>query len=108
MWAAIVGLATIFSVLAGIDYVWDRPWPSFPEIHPRDPLNGSSFILPFTIRNTSGFFPMTNVEMICGVDWVYFKDARGNKAVFTDAGFANRIYSIPIGETISYQCDASD
>jgi len=51
---------------------------------------------------------MLNVEFTCGVDWVYFTDARGNVGTFTDVAFFNGSYSISAGQMINYPCDASE
>jgi hypothetical protein len=100
-------LGGLAAIIASI-YTFAGPiWPTDPEIHPRDALDGSSFILPFTVKNKSVVFPMPNVEFTCGIDWVYLQDAGGMRGVFGQQAFVNGTYSIKRGETINYQCDAS-
>lgn len=62
------------------------PWPTAPEIHPRDTVNASSEILPFEVTNKSAFFPL-NAKLVCGVDLLYFKDATGKTGLIRDAQF---------------------
>jgi hypothetical protein len=81
-------------------------WPTNPEIHARENLSGSSFRLPFTIKNVSAI-PIVSAEMTCGIDWVYFKDANGSRANFAQIAFTNDVISIEAGQTINYECDAS-
>jgi hypothetical protein len=104
-WAITTGVA-VFAFLAVVDQFWGRPWPTDPEIHPHDTLNGSSLRLPFTIKNKS-LFDYSNVEMTCGIDWAYFKDARLTKGTLNAIAFVNQTLLLPAEQQINYQCDAS-
>jgi hypothetical protein len=107
VWEALVIAGTILGVLAGIDLFFGRPWPSAPEIHPHEALNGSSSRLPFTIKNTS-VWPISNAKMTCGIDWVYITDTLNQAATFMQVALVNRVISIPAGVTVNYECDASE
>src|ERR1700737_4760374 len=58
----VVAAMGIVATIAGI---WGPIWPTDPEIHPHDVVDGSSFILPFTVKNRSIIFDMPNVEFTC-------------------------------------------
>jgi len=105
-WAVGV-VIVILGIVASIAGIWGPIWPTDPEIHPHDVLNGSSFILPFTVQNKSIVFEIPDAEFTCGVDWVFYKDARGSKGVFSAIAFVNGNFSIAARQTINYQCDAS-
>jgi hypothetical protein len=96
------------AIVASISGIWGPIWPTDPEIHSRDALNGSSFILPFTVKNKSILFDIVDAEFTCGVDWVFFKDANGNSGTFTDIAFANGVFSVGSEKTINYPCNASE
>jgi hypothetical protein len=81
-------------------------WPSSPEIHPRENLKGTTFRLPFTIKNMSAI-PIGSVDMTCGIDWVYFHDQHDQKFNFQQLAFVNDTLSIDPGQTVNYECDAS-
>jgi len=102
--ASVIG--AVLLVVMAIDVFFGRPWPSAPEIHPHDTLNGSTLRLPFTIKNTS-IFPILSAEMTCGIDWVFFKDAQGQSANFVQMAFVNDVLSIDAGHQVNYECDAS-
>jgi hypothetical protein len=85
------------------------PMPVDPEIHFRDTSDGSSLILPFTIRDRSGLFDMPDVVFRCGVDLVIARDAKGQTVVIRDVAFLNGIKSLAVGSTpTSYRCNAAD
>jgi hypothetical protein len=100
------GTLVLFGLGQAVVTFWGPFWPTEPEIHPREAMNGSSFRLPFTIKNTS-IIPILNAEMTCGIDWVYFGDRRGNSANFVQIAFVNDTLSIAGGQTVNYECDAS-
>jgi len=98
---AVFGLVASFYGIRG-----GPPWPSDPEIHPRDP---SSLVLPFKVRNTSGLVRMNELVFRCGVDFVYAEDAAGQTVAITGAAFVTGVApSISPNETAIYTCDASD
>jgi hypothetical protein len=104
----VVGIfGLILTIVGGIYTIAGPIWPTDPEIHPHDVLNGSSFVLPFTVKNRSILFDMPNVEFTCGIDWVYLRDAGSMRGVFGQQAFVNGTYSIKTTQTINYQCDAS-
>lgn len=106
-WQALVVGGTVLGILGGIDLFFGRPWPNSPEIHPHEALNGSSARLPFTIKNTS-VWPISNAKMTCGIDWVYITDALNQTAIFSQVAKVNQIISISAGQTVNYECDASE
>jgi hypothetical protein len=99
----VVGLlASIYQVGGG------PPWPADPEIHPRDTADGSSLILPFSVRNRSTLFDTNDVSMTCGIDLVAFSDANGHWAGADSAAFFTGVISIPANSSpVNYPCDAS-
>jgi hypothetical protein len=104
-WAAILAVATIVGLLGGI---LGRPWPTEPEIHPRDSIVTSTLVLPFKIWNKS-LLPMENVDIACNVYLLYFIDADGYTGLFGGiAQFKTAIIPIiPREPGINYPCDAS-
>jgi len=102
-----VGLAiSLLGLSAAVDQFWGRPWPTDPEIHPQNPVGGSSLVLPFTIRNKS-LWPMNNVAMTCGVDLVAFAGSNGQWGGADSIAFYTGTVSIPANSMINYPCDAS-
>jgi hypothetical protein len=99
-------LIVIFGVIGGVVGIWGRFWPTDPDIHPRD---SSSLVLPFTIRNVTGFVHINEPHLRCGVDFVYAEDSAGQTVVITDAAFVSGFGpSISPGDSIVYTCNASD
>jgi hypothetical protein len=78
-----------------------------PAIHPNNVLDASSFIMPFSIINRSDLFSITNAELTCGVDLLYFADAEGKTGYVADMGFVTGRFSIPNDGPLAYQCNAS-
>jgi hypothetical protein len=106
---AVRGVLALLAVVASVYGIWGPPWPTAPEIHPRDTANGSSLILPFNVQNRSIFFPITDAQMTCGVDWLFVKDARENKFTSIHTAFSNGAYTFPAGgQPTTYPCDASE
>jgi hypothetical protein len=103
-WSIGTGVS-VLSLLAVVDQLWGRPWPTDPEIHPQNSV-GESFVLPFTIRNKS-LFAMKDVAMTCGVDLVAFGDSKGQWGGADSIAFYTGIVSIPGNSMINYPCDAS-
>jgi hypothetical protein len=98
---------SVLGLLAVIDQLWGRPWPTDPEIHPRDSVDASTFILPFVVRNKS-MFSMPDVEFRCGVQLLYFSDADGKTGIISGAAIASDPYTVPTSPPINYRCNASD
>jgi hypothetical protein len=99
-------LGGLAALIASI-YTFAGPiWPTNPEIHPHDVLNGTSFILPFTVKNKSILFDIRNAEFTCGVDWLYYR-AAPTTGTLAPMAFASGTFSIPTADTINYECDAS-
>lgn len=99
---AISLLANVYQLSGG------PPWPVDPELHFRDTSDGSSLILPFSIRNRSGIFDMPSVKFRCGIDLVIAHDAKNQTVIIRDAAFLNGTASINAGYEISYRCNAAD
>jgi hypothetical protein len=103
------GLVGLLAVVGSVYGIWGPPWPTAPEIHPRDTSNGSSLILPFNVQNKSVLFPITDAQMTCGVGWLFVKDARGNKFTSIHTAFNNGAYTFPAGgQPTTYPRDASE
>ena len=103
------GVLGLLAVVGSVYGIWGPPWPTAPEIHPQDVLNGSSLILPFKIQNKSIFFPITDAEMTCGVDWLFVKDANRHTFTSIHTAFSNGTYSFPAGgQPATFRCDASE
>ncbi len=100
----------MIGLLAGVyQLTGGPPWPSDPEIHFRDTSDGSSLILPFTIRDRSGLVDMPDVIFRCGVDLVIAQDAKGQRVVIKDVAFLSGVTSLFVGkEPIPYHCNAAD
>jgi hypothetical protein len=95
----ILSLVTGISSLAG-----GPPWPVDPTVTFRDTNDGSSFILPFDIRNNSAF-RMPNVEFRCGVDFTWLRDAAGHHIFAGGEAFINGRKTVV--STATFDCDAS-
>jgi hypothetical protein len=103
----VASAVAVLGVVSTVYTIWGPPWPTNPEIRPRDVIDGSSFVLPFTVRNPSAVFDMDNVEFTCGVDLVHFEDAEGKTGGLSDVAFVTGHYSISANSSINYPCDAS-
>src|SRR5215475_12218164 len=79
-----VGLAGFIASVAGI---WGPFWPTDPEIHPQNTVNGSSFILPFTVQNHSVLFGIQNAEFTCGFGQLYLTNPSVARASFPNIAF---------------------
>lgn len=86
---------------------WGPFWPLDPEIHPQNAPE-ASFIMPFTIKNTSVFVDIVDAEMSCGVDLLIAEDALHNRLLARDMAFITGNLSIAAGrKPVGYICDAS-
>ena len=94
------------AAIASIDAVWGPIWPTDPVIHPKDTVNASMMILPFTVQNRSVVFPIKDAEFTCGVGQAYIVDSKGDVLSVPDLAVANDTHSISPGATINYACDA--
>src|SRR5579859_6196765 len=92
---AVGAVVAVIGLAASVDGIWGSPWPRDPEVHPHDTIDGSSLVLPFTVKNRSGFFDMANTTFRCGVDLIYAEDSVGQRVVIRDAAFVSGVYSVP-------------
>ena len=105
-------VATLAGGIGVADYYMGRPWPTAPEIHPRDSLSSSSLIAPFTLRNNS-MWPINDAEIICGIDLVYLEDSDSRTLLFQGAAFVVGKYSIQAYSrdatvNLNFDCDAKN
>lgn len=103
--ACVLGVA----VLAGTSYavLGGPPWPSPPEVHPDDAIDGSSLVLRFTVRNTSALTAIRNGRFVCGVAWAYARDRAGKTISAQDMAFQMGVNSLAAGAQKTFTCDAS-
>jgi hypothetical protein len=84
------------------------PWPTDPDIHPKDATDGSSLILPFVVRNLSTVFSIKTANFLCRADLIWAQDSHGQRLVVTDIAIPLASYDIPDGgEPINVPCDTS-
>jgi hypothetical protein len=96
------------ALIAGTYLLADGPpWPTDPEIHPRDTVDGSSLIVPLTVRNRSGLFALRHVSFRCGVDLLFAADADNHGFVIRDTAAVTGTNSVPSNTPLDYRCDLS-
>jgi hypothetical protein len=99
-------VATI-GLVASVVAIWGPIWPTDPDIHPQNTVNGSSSILPFTVKNKSILFGIWNAEFACGAEKIYVNDGAKHHFGLQNTAVFNGYYSIRPEQTINYTCDAS-
>jgi hypothetical protein len=100
-------LLTLAGGLGGIPPLVEAYENLTPDIRPHDTVDGSSLVLPFTVKNKSGIFAMNATKFVCGVDLVYAIDSAGQVVVMRDEAFSSGIYSIPANSSLTYPCNAA-
>jgi hypothetical protein len=105
--AILLFVLTLVGGFGGIPPLIEAYENLIPEIHPRDTIDGSSLILPFTVRNRSGVFSIKDTTFTCGVDLVYAEDSNGQVILMKDVAFDTGVYSIAPTKSIPYPCNAS-
>src|SRR6266851_2358923 len=105
-WNWIVGFVTMLAAVAGIilfvDWVRDQRAKTDPEIAIVDSDPASPFLFPFSIRNESPFFSMTEVNWACSIS----RMEAGNGFTMTDVavGFIGSTKEIARRETTNLRC----
>ncbi len=102
-------LAAVLALASTVSFFWGIPWPVAPEIlHRGSSFSSQNLTTEFTIKNR-GFFDMDDVELACGFDLIYMRDALGNQIIFKDGAFTTGVPE-PIkarSAPFVYDCDAS-
>ncbi|MBZ5676852.1 MAG: hypothetical protein LAP61_21630 [Acidobacteriia bacterium] len=101
----ILSLAAIFATLFGFAelFLGRHPWLSLPDIEARDSVNGSSRVLPFTVRNTS-IFAIRTSALNCYVNLAYVMDANRKTIILRDFSYSKG--AVTIEPEVNYYCDS--
>ncbi len=101
--AWVLGVATLVQTAIALQ---GSLWPD-PVVHSRDTQDASSFVMPLTVENQSGFLSIKDARFTCGVQLFWLKNAEGQSFGGADIAFESERMSIPSRATINYDCDAS-
>jgi hypothetical protein len=105
----IVKIAVPAASVVGVIYgIWGPVWPTAPKVSFRDTINASSTVLPFAITNPSRLFDLIDIQISCGIDLFYFKDADGQTGLVRDMSFGAPTINIPAHSTNNFPCTAAD
>ena len=98
--AFIVG--PVLAVVVAIYTFWGPPWPTAPTFDPGFPSFGSPLDVPFNVTNKSAFFPINDLNIICGLSEFQGKGGIRLNDVGTSK-IVNRQMLLPL-ETRPYVC----
>ena len=108
-WAKRIGgfiVGPLLAIVAFVYAVWGPVWPTAPTFDPGFPSFSSPLDVPFNITNKSAIFPISELTILCGLEYFEGKNQLGGPTILREVGTSQIVtgQSLRPLQTRSYVC----
>ena len=108
-WAKGIGgfiIGPALAIVAFVYAVWGPLWPTAPTFDPGFPSFSSPLDVPFNVANKSAMFPISELTILCGLEYFEGKNQLGGPTILREVGTSQIVtgQSLRRLQTRSYVC----